>query len=122
MAVISLEGMRFFGFHGLYPSEKVSGNQFEVDIWIDIGKDKLPQSESIDATVDYAKVYETVRTIMGDRVDLLETLVSKIGNSVIRQHPEAVVVTVKVSKLNPPLGGQCVRSAVLHSFQRSNVG
>ena len=35
MALISIEGMRFRAFHGLYPEEQVLGSDFLLDVWID---------------------------------------------------------------------------------------
>ena len=34
MAVIALEGMRFFAYHGFYPEENIIGTNYVVDVYI----------------------------------------------------------------------------------------
>ena len=34
MAVVALEGMQFFAYHGLHEEERLLGTQFILDVWI----------------------------------------------------------------------------------------
>ena len=117
MATIALEGMRFFARHGVFEEEKVNGNTFEVDVWLDTGDRALPQSDALSDALDYGKVYAAAAEAMDTPVDLLETLVQKIGHKCLQAFPgELDLVRVRVSKLNPPVAGACARSYVEASF------
>lgn len=116
MAIIALEGMSFFAHHGLYEEEKQHGNHFEVDLKVDTGHFELSASDDILHTLDYVQLYRVVTEVMATRVDLLETLVLGIGRKVVAEFKGIHSVEVKVSKLNPPLGGPCTRATVQQKF------
>ena len=72
MLTISLKGLRFYAFHGVYPEEKIIGNQFEIDLDIEC----IPVSgtiTSISDTVNYTDLYLLIRTEMKKPTELLET-------------------------------------------------
>jgi 7,8-dihydroneopterin aldolase/epimerase/oxygenase len=112
MAIVALEGMRFFAHHGVFEHEKVTGNHFVVDVWADTGELPLPESDEVADVPDYGKIYTVVLEEMAIRRNLLETLVVKIGNALCAQFPEMEQFKVRVAKENPPLGGECARSYV----------
>ncbi|MFN8396122.1 MAG: dihydroneopterin aldolase [Bacteroidia bacterium] len=117
MAIIALEGMRFFAEHGVFEEERILGNFFEVDVWVNAGNVHMPQKDSLDETLDYAVIYKTVARIMGERRHLLETLLVAIGEEIVREWPEIVSVRVRVTKENPPVGGDCRRAFVEEEFK-----
>ena len=49
MAWISLEGMRFHAFHGVYDAEKQLGTEFIVDVFV---KMPLAQGDNLEATIN----------------------------------------------------------------------
>ena len=112
MAIIALEGLTFFAYHGVYGPEKVKGNQFVVDLYLTSNIKEAAKSDHVKKTVDYAEVYSLIKVIMGDRVDLLETLVDRINSQILANFSLVSKVKVRVSKLNPALGGICARSYV----------
>ena len=63
-------------------------------------------SDNIADTVSYLDVYQVVKREMEISSHLLEHVARRVGESVKREFPTVVSVRVKVSKLNPPLGGQ----------------
>lgn len=116
MAIIALEGMRFFAEHGVFEEERILGNFFEVDVWVDAGKMRLPEKDSLDETLDYAVIYQTVARVMGERRHLLESLLVAIGEELIQTWPDVVSLRVRVTKENPPVGGDCRRAFVEDVF------
>ena len=117
MAVVALEGMRFFSYHGLYPEEQASGNDFTVDIYMDTGQRPLSESDEISDTPDYARAYTVVEEVMQQRQNLLETLVVRIGKRLLKEIGGIDGVRVRVSKENPPVSGECKRSYVEAEFR-----
>lgn len=117
MATIALEGMRFFAHHGVFDHERATGNDFEVDVWLDCGDQLLPNTDNLDDALDYGKIYEITAFVMATPQNLLETLVNRIGEKLVIEFPDIVSVKVRVSKENPPVPGICRRSYVEASFQ-----
>lgn len=76
-----LSGLRARGFHGVFESERESGQEFVVDLEIEID---MPSTDSISDTVDYGKLaHSVVMVIAGDPVDLIETLAARIASRVL---------------------------------------
>ncbi len=122
MARISLENMRFRAHHGLYEEERLIGNDFILDVYIDTNIQLATvimehNVEKVTNTVNYELVYEICRIEMGKPQKLLETVVEEIGYRLKRHFPNMLLLQIKLSKLNPPIGGQ-VQSAVISEVKR----
>ena len=61
--VIELKNMRFFAHHGVFSQETVVGNEFMVNLHIEAD---LPKhvNDNIEHTINYASVYELVKSEM----------------------------------------------------------
>ncbi|MDA0194242.1 MAG: dihydroneopterin aldolase [Bacteroidetes bacterium] len=112
MGKIFLEGMKFHGYHGLHDSERKEGNAFIIDLEIETDFASAGEDDDINQTIDYEEVYRTVKLQMEGSCYLLERLAMKILTSLKKQFPMIQKLTVKVSKLNPPVGGECDRACV----------
>jgi 7,8-dihydroneopterin aldolase/epimerase/oxygenase len=118
MALISIEGMRFRAFHGLYPEERVLGTDFLLDVWIDTDISKASvvvedETEKLDNSVNYQTIYDICTIEMRQTHRLLETLVNSIIMSFKYQFPRMNEARLRVRKLNPPVGGPVEWSSVL---------
>jgi 7,8-dihydroneopterin aldolase/epimerase/oxygenase len=112
MALIEIEGMEFYAFHGHFEVEKVAGNRFLVNLKIEIDCSKAGQSDRLEDTLDYQKAYLAVKEEMAISSDLLEHVCQRIISRIKSESPEAQKVSVKVSKMNPPMGGQIEKVSV----------
>ena len=112
MGIITLEGMKFHGYHGVHESERKNGNLFEVDLEIEYDFEKAASSDDLSYTLDYEKAYLIVKQQMEGSNLLLEHLAKKIIDALYSSHPGIEHATVKVSKMNPPVGGDCERASV----------
>ncbi len=119
MAIIALESIRLFGYHGLYPEEQEKGNYFRVDVYVSTGNRPLPEDDKIEGTVDYAVIFKVVSEVMGERANLLETLVGRIGKRLLHELSGFDAVKVRVSKEKPPLAADVAHSYVEAEFLRS---
>ena len=112
MALIEIKGMEFYAFHGHFEVEKIAGNRFFVNLKIEIDCIKAGQTDQLEDTVDYQKAYLIVKGEMAIPSDLLEHVAQRIINRIKAEFPEAQKVSVKVSKMNPPMGGQIRKVSV----------
>jgi len=98
--------MEFYAYHGHYDEERKIGNRFLVSVSIDTDMQKPSETDHLEDALDYRGVYETVREEMKMQSNLLEHLAGRIVDSLIGRFNAIEKVTVKVTKLNPPLGGK----------------
>jgi 7,8-dihydroneopterin aldolase/epimerase/oxygenase len=115
---IALEGLEFHAFHGVYPHERESGNWFEVDIAVDTDFSKAAKTDELAGTVDYEAIYRVVKDEMIKPSKLLETVGENIADEVLRQFPKVINVELKISKINPPIGGKAKKATVFISKKR----
>lgn len=115
---IALEGLEFHAFHGVYPHERESGNWFEVDIFIDTDFSNASKTDDLAGTVDYSAIYRVVKTEMEKPSKLLETVGENIVREVLQQFPGVKNVELKLSKINPPIGGKAKKASVFVSKGR----
>ncbi len=114
MGVIALKGMRFFAHHGVYEEEKILGGEYEIDIRIEVGTGKAEQSDDVNDTLNYETVYTICEIEMRKSSDLIEHVAARIIYRLKVTYKNMKTIWIKVSKLNPPLGGR-VESVSLES-------
>ena len=98
--------MRFYAHHGCFEEERAIGTHFLVDLQLETDTKTAEVSDSISDTVNYLEVYQVVKHEMDVPSNLLENVAHRVGKAVLSQFPDIKNIVVKVSKLNPPLGGQ----------------
>lgn len=110
--LIELEEMEFYAYHGCFREENVVGNRFLVNISIQTDMARPMQTDKIDDALNYVKVYELVRTEMQQTSNLLEHVTARVIDSLYRHFPRITWARVKISKMNPPMGGQMNKVSV----------
>ena len=110
---IILQGMQFYGYHGVNPEERVLGQRYVVDLTVDLDLSRAGASDRLDDTVSYSHIYRSVRAVIeGEPRNLLESAAEAIAKRVLAEFPvDAVSVTVK--KPNPPVRGSSIESAAV---------
>ena len=93
---IRLTGVRARGFHGVYDAERRSGQDFVVDLDLELSLAAAAASDDVADTVHYGELAErVVEIVAGDPVDLLETLATRIADAALGFGlVDAVTVTV----------------------------
>ncbi len=100
-----MEGMAFFGRHGVFPAERELGGHFTVDVELEADLSSAAASDRLQDTVDYARAYALVREVVeGEPCHLLETVAGRIAERLLGL--EGVrAARVRVRK-RPPLPGE----------------
>jgi dihydroneopterin aldolase len=106
MDVIRLENMVFYGYHGVSAAEKETGRRYEVDCELETDLAPPGESDNLQDTVDYTKVYRKIREIVEGRAfSLIESLASHLAKVILEEF-EVFRVTLRVRKVIPPIPGQ----------------
>src|SRR5688500_1920184 len=109
---ISLEGLEFHAFHGVYPHERESGNWFEVDISVETTIVQGSVDDDLAKTINYETLYQFVKEEMEKPSRLLETVGENIVVRVLQELREVEEVELKIAKINTPISGKCKRASV----------
>ncbi|NOR73958.1 MAG: dihydroneopterin aldolase [Draconibacterium sp.] len=112
MGLIEIEGMHFYAYHGHFESEQIVGNDFIVDLYITTDCKKAALSDDLNDALNYQAVYTLVKKEMGIKSRLLENVAKRILDTLFAKFPNLKNAKVKVSKMNPPMGGQIEKVSV----------
>lgn len=93
---IQLIGISAYGIHGVYPQEKLTPQEFIVDLHLTL--DRKFNADQLDTTLDYAQLCDQVRDLISaTNFELIETLANEIANLCLLAEI-VVLVEVRVSK------------------------
>jgi len=98
--------MEFHAFHGCLEHEQQLGNTFIVSISMELDTSVAGVTDKLEHTVNYQGVYDAVKTQMNIPSRLIEHVGQRILDHVFKEFPQIQGLVVKLSKLNPPLGGK----------------
>ena len=102
MALISVEGIRIFAYHGHLPEEKKLGGHFIINVWIEADTSEVEKTDDLNDTVDYVKIIEIVKEQMAIRSDMIEVPAKRIVDAILPLN-KVQKVTVEVEKIQPPI-------------------
>lgn len=93
---IIVTGIRGIGHHGVFDHERRDGQEFSVDVCLDVSTSTAAGSDDLADTVDYGQVAIAVHAlIVGEPVDLVETLAERVAAACLAfQGVEQVEVVV----------------------------
>lgn len=111
-SVLIIEGIDCWSFHGCMPEETTIGGSFSVDVIIEMDMQKAIEKDDLSATADYTLIHNLVREEMGIPSKLVEAVAGRILNKISSVFPQAINITVRVIKLNPPVNGRINRVMV----------
>ena len=78
---IELTGLRVRGFHGVLPEERRDGQDFVVDVSLEVDLRPAAASDDVADTVDYAQLADRLAAVVaGEPVDLIETLAQRLAD------------------------------------------
>jgi len=106
MGLIQIENMEFYAFHGHFREEQIVGNRFIVDLTIETDMTVPSKSDNLKDAVNYQKAYLIVKTEMEKKSYLLENIAGRILDALYSQMTGIAKARIKVSKMNPPMGGK----------------
>jgi len=98
--------MEFYAYHGCFKEEQIIGTRFLVDLHLEINTGGAEKSDDLADTVNYQEVYLLVKKEMDIKSKLLEHVGRRILDSIMKRFPQLDSAEIKISKMNPPLGGK----------------
>lgn len=104
--------MHFYAFHGVMPQETVTGNEFQVSLFLEADLSAATLSDDLDGTINYATLFDLVKEEMMIPSKLLEHLAGRIFRRIEESCPQLSSLEVRVSKLHPPVNGELEKAEI----------
>ena len=105
MGIIKVENIRVFAHHGCLNEETKIGSDYRVDLEVKANLKKSAKTDDLNDTVDYVLLNTIVKEEMAMPSKLLETVARRIIQRIFNESKMVTKVSVAVSKMNPPIGG-----------------
>ncbi len=112
MGLIQIENMEFYAYHGCFKEEQIVGNKFLVNLKLETEMSKPAKTDDINDALNYQTAYNLVRTEMKQKSHLLENIAKRILDVLYKNFDNIEKAEVKVSKMNPPMGGKMEKVSV----------
>jgi 7,8-dihydroneopterin aldolase/epimerase/oxygenase len=101
--VIELRGLRVRGRHGVYDFERAQGQDFLIDVRLELDLDRAAASDDVADTVHYGELAGRLAEVVGgEPVNLIETLAARLVE-VCLADPRVDTATVTVHKPHAPI-------------------
>ena len=109
---IYLDDMHFYAYHGVMEQERLVGGEYSVSLAVEADLTEAVHTDDVADTVNYAALYEIVKSEMAVSSKLLEHVAGRIGRRAMETFERITTLTVRVTKLNPPMGADCKGASV----------
>lgn len=113
MGKILIEGMEFYAYHGCFAEEQIIGTRFMADLEIETDTVPAEKSDQLSQTINYQEVYKVIAGQMAVKSKLLEHVAGRIVQELKAQYPSIIKMKLKISKLDPHLGGKVAGVSIL---------
>ncbi len=105
MGCIKVKNIRIYAYHGCLSEETAIGSDYRVDVSVNANLKPSSISDQLEHTVDYVLLNTIVKQEMATASKLLETVAKRIIDRIFIEAKLVTKASVKLSKLNPPIGG-----------------
>lgn len=110
---IYVNGMEFYGYHGVFKEENKLGQRFRVDLMVELNLKSAGETDDLEHTVNYAELYNYCKKIVeGKPYKLVEAVAEQIAKEIIANFDIVQYCTVKMIKPDPPIPGHYKEVAV----------
>lgn len=110
---ILLENIIIHANHGVLPQETIVGNIFIVNIKIKADLSVPVKNDNVKDTINYATVYDVISMEMAQPSKLIEHVGGRIITTLRKDFPQIEEIEIKISKQNPPVGGQVEYASII---------
>jgi dihydroneopterin aldolase len=118
MGIIKVENIRVYAYHGCLNEETKIGSDYRVDLKVKGDLQKSATTDALVDTVDYVFLNRVVVEEMAHPCALLETVAKRILTRIFKENNQVQKATIRVSKINPPIGGDVEMVTIILSDKR----
>ena len=115
---IELSNIHLYAYHGVLPQENKVGAWYTLDLQATISNLDSIASDNIEATVNYAEIYEVICEEMKIPSKLLEHVCGRILERLFEKFAIIEKIEITLTKDTPPMGGDRLSSSVKIKAER----
>jgi len=112
MAIIKIEGIKVFAYHGDLPEEAKLGGQFIVNVLVTADTEKSEQTDDLKDTVDYVTIIDVVKKQMSIRSNMIEHVAKRIVNEILLLN-KVKQVKIELEKIQPAINASFDKISVI---------
>lgn len=106
MDKILLKDIKLYGYHGVLPEERETGQYFYIDVELSVDLTQAGRTDELTNTVDYSKIYDIIVSVnKNNKFRLIETLAHNISQEILSTYEIIKDITVQVRKPDAPIDG-----------------
>ncbi len=113
--LIELINMEFYAYHGCFEEEQIIGNRFLVSFSAETDLTTPGESDNLNDALNYQELFNMIKAEMEITSHLIESVALRVLNRAKLNFPSIQWAQVRISKLNPPVGGKVEASSVVMS-------
>lgn len=118
---IQLSGMSFYAYHGVLEQEQKVGNTFVVDLTLYLNSYESIKTDELETTINYAEVYEVIQREMNTPSLLLERVVGRIAEALMREFALIESLSISLSKCKAPFHADMRAATVSLELKRGEL-
>lgn len=118
MTTILLENISIYAYHGFLKEENIIGSYYLLDVELSLDISKASISDNLEHTVNYAEVNSVIHEEMAIKSSLLEHVSNRIIDRILKDFDLVEKVKLKLSKMNPPMGGEVEKVSIVNEKKR----
>ena len=118
MGKVKVDNIRVYAHHGCLKEETAIGSEYRVDVSVDANLSVAKASDRLSDTVDYVHINRIVKQEMNTPSKLLEHVGKRIIDRIFKEIETVKKAKVKVSKINPPIGGDVEKVTIVLKEKR----
>ena len=100
---IEISGLRLFAYHGVFPEENKLGQEFKIDLILNVIRSDTNGDDDLKSVLSYWNVIELVKKLfIGKTFKLLETAAQNILEE-LQRFPQIQYAQINLKKLTPPI-------------------
>jgi dihydroneopterin aldolase len=97
-----VNGLEFYGYHGVPPEEQVIGHRYSIDLQITV-RTAATKSDQVSDTVDYGALAVGLAKFCAEyRFATVERLADAAGTWMLETFPKIMTLRLRIAKLLPP--------------------
>ncbi len=104
---VFIDGIRMHARHGVLAQERLTGNDYTIDVDAEYDVSAAMRSDQVDDTLNYASVFNIVKTEMNIPSQLIEHVAGRIADHLMKDFPAIKSLKIRIRKENPPMGADC---------------
>lgn len=100
---VAIEDVAFHAFHGVFEQERAVGAEFRLTLSVEIPFNHALEDDNLDATINYAALFEICKSEMNKPSRLIENVALRIASKTREIFPRILRGHIKIVKMNPPI-------------------